>query len=599
MADYSVDIQAKLSGFEKINQLEKKLNSLKNNTVKINVELAGDAAKLLNGQMPNITSNAIKAGQAVGKGLNQGIKSAKFNGFYKDYFKRSIVEKELLQQQRKLDSYAKKFELGDYKAQQVSMQKQLGKYDGTTSQSLESAKKFATEFKNIQSVLGKHFDGTQKLSNNELISYFNKAQDAAKKFGNEMKIVASEAIKPFNAMDASTASNKTLTWLNNNTKAMKKYGNAFKDLAARQKAATNNDELKQYNAEFRNLVSNVQRDGLTGKSFFHEIGSGLSRIGQFVGTYAILQKGVQTLKQMGQAVLDVDTAMTNLYKVTDETSAKYNEFLNNAGKTSKEIGRDISSYITQTSEWAKLGYNMDQSANLAKISSIYSNVGEVDDKTAVSDLVTVLKAYNMDDSQAINIVDQLNELGNTYATDAKSLGDGLKNMASTMAMSGVSLEKSLAILTGGTEITQDAGELGNAIKVAVLRMRGQKGKLEEIGEYADDVESVSKMQTQILNMTKGAVNIMDASDPTSFRDYYDVMSDIAEVLPKLNETDQADLIETLFGKNRANQGQAILQAFQSGQIQKAYQTALNAEGSAQKEQDRWMESLEARLCLVA
>lgn len=184
---------------------------------------------------------------------------------------------------------------------------------------------------------------------------------------------------------------------------------------------------------------------------------------------------------------------------------------------------------------------------------------------------------------------------NNYATSAADLGNGLSKMASTMSMSNVSLEKSLAILTGGTEITQNAEELGNAIKISVLRMRGQKGKLESLGENADGIESVSKMQTQILNMTKGAVNIMDSADPTKFRDYYDVMADIAEVLPKLAETDQANLIETLFGKNRSNQGQAILQAFQSGQIQKAYQTALNSEGSAQAEQDRWMQSMEAKI----
>lgn len=168
-------------------------------------------------------------------------------------------------------------------------------------------------------------------------------------------------------------------------------------------------------------------------------------------------------------------------------------------------------------------------------------------------------------------------------------------MASTMSMAGVNLDKSLAILTGDTEITQDAGELGNAIKVAVLRLRGQKGQLEELGENADDIESVSKMQTQILNMTKGAVNIMESANPTAFRDYYDVMADIAEVLPKLNETDQAKLIETLFGKNRANQGQAIIQAFQSGQIQKALESSINSEGSALKEQERWLDSIEAKL----
>lgn len=237
---------------------------------------------------------------------------------------------------------------------------------------------------------------------------------------------------------------------------------------------------------------------------------------------------------------------------------------------------------------------MDKSASLAQTSTIYSQVGDVDDQTAVSDLVTIMKAYNMDDSQAIDIVDRLDKLGNEYATDAKSLGEGLKNVASTMSLAGVDLDKTLAILTGGAEITQNAGELGNALKVSVLRLRGQKGKLEDIGEYADDVESVSQMQTKIINLTKGAVNIMDSADPTSFRDYYDVMKDISELLPTMNENDQANLIETLFGKNRANQGMAIIQAFQSGQIQKAYETSMNSEGTALEEHEKRMDSISAK-----
>ena len=94
MADYSVDIQAKLSGFEKVYQLEQQLNALKNNTLKINVELNGNGsnlAKLLESQMSGMTTTATKAGQTIGKNLGQGIKSVKFNGFYKDYFKQNIM----------------------------------------------------------------------------------------------------------------------------------------------------------------------------------------------------------------------------------------------------------------------------------------------------------------------------------------------------------------------------------------------------------------------------------------------------------------------------------------------------------------------------
>lgn len=620
MSDFIAQIRAVLD----TSKVESQLNALKNQTINLNVELSGDGAKLtrlFDSQMSSMTSSATKAGQAVGKNFSQGIVTqAKedqklinqmANAREKSILKsRQSEEKINFQQvksmnrvlesrQKLISDYSKKFEQGYYKAQQASMQSQLEKFNGSNNKSLESAKKFATEFKDIQSTLGKHFDGTKKLSQDELVSYFDKAQDAAKKFRNEMKVVASEAVKPFDSLEASIASNKTLTYLNNNTKAMKKYGQAFKELSDKQKLATSNEELKHYNAEYRNLVSTVQKEGLTGRSFGDELKRGFNQIGQFVGTYAIFQKGIQTLKQMLGAVLDVDTAMTNLYKVTDETSAKYNEFSNNAGKTAKEVGRSVSSYITQTSEWAKLGYSMDESANLSKISSIYANVGEVDDKTAVSDLVTVMKAYNVQYDDALTIVDKYNKLGNEFATSAKDLGEGMSNAASMLSLGGTDLNKALALLTGGAEITQSAGELGNALKIGQMRIQGMKGDLEALGEESDGLESVSKIQTHILNLTKGQVNIMNSLDSTKFRDYYDILEDVSAVWDDLQQTERADLLETMFGKNRGNQGAAIIQAFQSGQVQKAYEATLNAEGSAQKEQDRWLESLEAKFCLVA
>ena len=120
-----------------------------------------------------------------------------------------------------------------------------------------------------------------------------------------------------------------------------------------------------------------------------------------------------------------------------------------------------------------------------------------------------------------------------------------------------------------------------------------KGELEMLGEEVDEtVDSISKVQTQILNRTGGKVNIFD--DMGNFRDYYDIMEDISKVYNDLNDPDKADLTEILFGKQRGNQGAALIQAFQSGQIQKALEATLNAEGSAMQEQERWMESLEAK-----
>ena len=80
------------------------------------------------------------------------------------------------------------------------------------------------------------------------------------------------------------------------------------------------------------------------------------------------------------------------------------------------------------------------------------------------------------------------------------------------------------MLTGGTEITQNANEMGSALKIISMRIRGMKGELEDLGEEYDNIESISKIQTQILNLTSGKVNIFD--DNGNFRSTYDILKDI-------------------------------------------------------------------------
>lgn len=183
---------------------------------------------------------------------------------------------------------------------------------------------------------------------------------------------------------------------------------------------------------------------------------------------------------------------------------------------------------------------------------------------------------------------------NNFATSSADLGEGLTKSASAMNTAGVDLSHTLAMLTGGAEITQNAGEFADFLKVSSMRIRGMKGSLEELGEEVDSsVDSISKVQTQILNLTHGEVNIFDKNG--TFRNYYDIMEEISAIHNKLSSTEQASLDEILFGKQRANQGAALIQAFQSGQIQKALETAQNSEGSALEEQSKWMDSIEAKL----
>ena len=499
MSDFTINIDSKLDLSKARSEMNSFLSEFKNEPIKINVELDPKSINTTNfGKQiqSSFSSAGTNAGKAYSTALQNQINAmaktqrnafseplknmSKYEKSYSDMWNKLLSKAPNTygknQQQIAFDKYFAQVEQMAQKASEVqkrvsqkfldvessSIKKTLTKYSGTNSSEYKALESSYNKLISLQKELktGISDDGFGKtLSDKSMVSKYQQFYEVLTKCKNEMKLLSNESssfTKPFNQLDATTASNKTLTWLKNNSKAVKDYGDRLKELAELQKTATNADDLKNYTKQVNEIKTLAASQGKTGASFGAEFKRAFGQIGQFTAIYGVIHRIPETIMKMANAVVEVDTAMTNLYKVTDETDAKYSEFLSNASKNAKSLGRDISSYITQTSEWAKLGYNMDSSSELAKVSSIYANVGEVDDKTAVSDLVTVMKAYNMQDSQAMNIADMLNELGNNYATSAGDLGAGLTKMASTMSMSNVSLEKSLAILTGGTEITQNA-----------------------------------------------------------------------------------------------------------------------------------------------
>ena len=100
------------------------------------------------------------------------------------------------------------------------------------------------------------------------------------------------------------------------------------------------------------------------------------------GVYAL----ETALRDVVQNAISVDTAMTELKKVTSETDAVYTQFLEGAEQRAQRLGATLSEVVQSTSDYARLGYNIDQATMLADSALIYSNVGDdvenIDDATA-------------------------------------------------------------------------------------------------------------------------------------------------------------------------------------------------------------------------
>jgi len=351
------------------------------------------------------------------------------------------------------------------------------------------------------------------------------------------------------------------------------------------------EDLRRLSDEFRVFRGEADAAGLTVSRFFQSMQSQLRMVLQrWISLYAV----IGYIRKMIDNVKELDNAMINLRRVTNETDAGYQRFLEDANKLARQMKTTTASLVEMSYQWSKLGYEMNEALELSKASTIFIRVADVGQDQALSNLVTSLKAFRLGASQTMDVVDKLDKLNNEYAVSASGLGQGLERSASAMAMTGNTLEETLAMLTGAGEITQNLENTGNALRVISLRLQNMKGKLEELGEPVDDLMEVSKVQTQILNLTHNQVDIID-QNTGEFRNTYQILEDIAKVWDSLNSQSRSSLLEIIAGKNRANVGSALIQAFQSGQIQSAFEDAQSAAGTATEEYNRMMQGIQAQL----
>ena len=287
--------------------------------------------------------------------------------------------------------------------------------------------------------------------------------------------------------------------------------------------------------------------------------------------------------------------MIDLQKVTTATREEYNRFYQSANDTAKALGVTTEEVISQTAEWARLGYAMQDAAKLAENSAIFEAISPDMDITQATDgLVSIIKAYDLDVEDSLDgIISKVNEVGNKFAVSNGDIVEAMTRSSAAMAAANNTFEETVALATAAIEITRDAATVGNGLKTLSMRIRGYD---EETEEYSADV---SELTGTIADLTKVASNnnrgisLFEADDPETYRSTYDILSDIADIWDELTDKNRANLLEALFGKRQAQIGAAILSNFD--QARSAIVKMEESAGSAGREMDKITQSLDYKL----
>lgn len=344
----------------------------------------------------------------------------------------------------------------------------------------------------------------------------------------------------------------------------------------------------------------VETTGKTQKSttmfgrFFDE----LKRKARGIATYLIsitsFQRVWQEIRQGITYIKEIDSALTELKKVTDETNETYEKFLDTASKVGSEIGSTIADFTNATADFARLGYSISEATKLAEAASIYKNVGDGIDSVsqATESIISTMKAFGIEADNSMAIVDKFNEVGNNFAISSTGIGEALQRSASALYESGNTLDESIALITAANSVIQNPEQVGTALKTLSLRLRGAKVELEEAGEDVDGMaDSVSSLQAKLLALTHGKVNIM--ADASTFKNTTQILREMSKAWEDMTDIERSAALELMGGKRQANILASIIKNYDT--VDSVIESSINSQNSAYEENIKWMDSIEGKM----
>lgn len=335
------------------------------------------------------------------------------------------------QNNRLFNSYTKLFTAG-------SLNTKMQRLEGTAKmlpdgeaervkQSLTEIKSLYDQIQNIAGVDGKNildFDSSQAKEFESVFKRINteilKAENASKSGrgisselskaavqGNRLQKIINETTNQMRLNDRAIGTSGYQQWENvvakaRELKAITDQGITV-DSASIDKLATSAKEA----------AAEIVKMGKSGETVGTRLSNQMSKLGIYFSASAIMMGAWRQIKNMVQSVTELDSAMTELKKVTEETDASYAAFLDRAESRAKNLGSTLTDTVRATADFSRLGYELEDAETISDAALVYKNVGDgIEDVNAASEsIISSMKAFRVEAQDAMTVVDRFNEVG--------------------------------------------------------------------------------------------------------------------------------------------------------------------------------------------
>lgn len=358
------------------------------------------------------------------------------------------------------------------------------------------------------------------------------------------------------------------------------------------------NSISELTPEARKMAEEIQKTSDTfnlATQKAQEFASLKSQVLSFFTITGAIQLFRRAINSAFETVKELDEAMTEIAVVSDFSVGDMWKQLPRFTEQANQLGKSIRDVYSATTLYVQQGLDLDNSLKLANETLKMAAVAGMDAADATDAMTSALRGFNMElnETSAQKVNDVYSELAAISAADTQEISTAMSKVASLAHNVNMEFETTASFLTQGIEATREAPEtIGTALKTIIARFaevkslytKGQLSGTDEEGETID----VNKVQTALR------------SAGISMNAFLKGEEGLDQVLLRLSSRwDDLDVLTQRYIATMASgsrqQSRFIAMMDNYAKTTEFVNSAYNSAGSGQRQFEKTLESLEAKL----
>ena len=283
---------------------------------------------------------------------------------------------------------------------------------------------------------------------------------------------------------------------------------------------------------------------------------------------------------------NLDKSLNNIRIVTGKSSEEMANFAVQANKAAKALGASTLDYTNASLIYYQQGLGDADVQARTDVTVKVANITKQSADEVSEQLTAVWNGYRVTAEEAELYIDKLSAVAANSASDLEELSTAMSKVASGAAAMGVDIDELTAQISTIVSVTrQDAANVGTALKTIYARIGDLAISTDAVDEFGVSLGDVSS------KLAIMGVNVLDQKG--NLRDLGDIIAEVAGKWGTWTEAQQQAAAVALAGKRQYNNLIALFNNWDM--YEGALETSKTSEGTLQKQQDTYMESLEAHL----